>query len=155
MTEIKEKCKCENCPGTFEDRPRYTYEEMIKEMQKPEAWVKHALLNDDGTYSVMRHINCEWCDYCDAANAAYDSGLRSTEARPFIHMVKEDPYEHQNLENNAHGFMGDFFRIRENYKYAFPLWFEKMLNSWFKEFSEKVGYTEPFGQKDLSGKKND
>lgn len=153
MTETKEKGKCENCPGTFEDRPRYMYEKMLEEMQKPEGWVKHALLNDDGTYSIMRHINCEWCDYCTAANVAYASGARSTEEQPFIHRAKEDPYEYQNLENNAHGFMGDFLHFRENYKYPLPMWFEKMLNSWFLEFGERVRYTEPFGQKDISGEK--
>lgn len=42
----------------------------------------HALDNGDGTYSIMAHVVCEWCDYCKEQE---DHGIELHDARP-------DPY---------------------------------------------------------------
>jgi len=50
---------------SFETRSRYTEEEARSILAKPASVIQHLLKNIDGTFSVMSHIVCEWCDYCD------------------------------------------------------------------------------------------
>ena len=73
---------------SFEERDRMTLEEAKKEVANATAWVRHVLDNGDGTFSIMSHINCEWCDYC-SAQELFDIK---------IHKAKPDPYE---LEHKA------------------------------------------------------
>jgi len=128
---------------------------MVEELKKGTGWISHALVNTDESYSVMRHSVCEYCDYCKAEEAGYKSGMRNshklTIINPFIHVAKEDAYFDQNKENNAAGFMGDFLRMRRENSHDLPEWFNELLNSWFKEFSKKMGYTEIMGQEDPKG----
>lgn len=79
------------------DRPRFkTLEEAISYSEGP--WssiysVHHILLNPEGDFSVMCHINCEFCDYCEAANE--DHSLHINEAKYRTcgpHPYREDPY---------------------------------------------------------------
>ena len=98
----------------FEDRPRLSLEKAREELANTSGWIVHMLENDDGgwkningnveyiepTYSLMRHINCEWCDYCTQADNAYRSGIRYNEKNPLIHKAKADPYED---EKNSRG----------------------------------------------------
>ena len=69
------------------DRWRGTLEEARAHAEKPKGLlsVSHVLDNGDGTYSVMSHINCEWCDYCSA-----ERGIKTT-----VHQYKPNPYENQ------------------------------------------------------------
>lgn len=51
----------------FDERDRYTEAEArqyLTDWAGSNATL-HLLKNDDGTFSIMSHINCEWCDYCD------------------------------------------------------------------------------------------
>jgi hypothetical protein len=65
----------------FYDRERITLAEAKALMAVPSNTIDHLLANDDGTYSVMSHIVCEFCDYCQAGKAAEP------------HSAKPDPYE--------------------------------------------------------------
>jgi len=71
--------------GTFAEAKEYAY--------KPKGMlsISHILDNEDGTYSVMSHINCEWCDYCGDQRMVLDPDKEATD----IHVYKEDPYENQ------------------------------------------------------------
>lgn len=57
--------------------------------------IAHIIDNQDGTFSVMRHINCEFCDYCGERNAWYDAGVPLEEIDARAHIAKSDPYEEQ------------------------------------------------------------
>jgi len=84
---------------SFADRDRGDLETVTKWYKETSGWIPHMLLNDDGTYSIMLHINCEWCDYCEAEDAASRVGIRngwSLDRPPLIHQAKEDPYENAN-----------------------------------------------------------
>nr|AMP48631.1 hypothetical protein [uncultured bacterium] len=65
---------------------------MLEALTRPSAWIEHMLDNEDGTFSVMSHINCEWCDYCDD-----EKGLQGGERT--IHKAKPDPYQNQRMED--------------------------------------------------------
>lgn len=66
---------------SFKGRQRGTIEEAESWASMP-GETRHVIANDDGTFSVMSHIVCEWCDYCDQGGYG-----------PFP--AKENPYEHQ------------------------------------------------------------
>ena len=86
----------------FEERPRFTLAEAI-EICKRGGFIRHILNNGDGTYSVMGHINCEHCDYCDENNEWWEQqkkmGLSSEQISNLdernVHTPKADPYEIQ------------------------------------------------------------
>ena len=74
----------------YAKRPRFeTIEEA--EAYRAAGWptvlsIRHITRNeDDGTFSVLAHINCEFCDYCE----------EGTKAEP--HLAKENPYERQEM----------------------------------------------------------
>jgi len=48
--------------------------------------------NGDGTYSIMYHIVCEFCDYCEEQG---DCRGRGDFVTP---LAKEDPYKLQNSQ---------------------------------------------------------
>lgn len=73
---------------THEDRPRFTLDEALKELQLETFWIRHLLDNGDGTYSIMSHIPCDWCDYCETQGNAV--GKVDIQAVPF----QNDPREH-------------------------------------------------------------
>jgi lipoate synthase len=76
--------------SNYEDRPRYTEEEARRILAEGAcAAIMHLLLNDDGTFSIMYHIVCEHCDYCDSQGDARRK--KDIEAVP----AKPDPYEFQ------------------------------------------------------------
>ncbi len=64
------------------DRDRLSLVEAQRVVANSGAWIAHLLSNDDGTYSIMKHINCEWCDYC-SVKADFNR----------IHVAKQNPYE--------------------------------------------------------------
>lgn len=68
----------------FENRERLTLEQA--ETVAARGGIAHIIVNDDKTYSVMSHINCEHCDYCAETNL----GIH-------IHNAKSDPYEFQKI----------------------------------------------------------
>lgn len=65
--------------------------------------IRHLLYNDDGTFSVMRHINCEWCDYCMFSEREYERLITlgktpeqaSESVRRTAWSAQEDPYTFQ------------------------------------------------------------
>lgn len=87
----------------FQDRERMSLED-AKKACKLGGYIKHILDNQDGTYSLMGHINCEHCDYCDESNEWWESqknqGLNYEEICKLnpIHLPKEDPYERQKVK---------------------------------------------------------
>lgn len=91
----------------FKNRERITLEEAQRAMGLG-GYIRHILDNRDGTYSLMGHINCEFCDYCQLNNEWYgerkSEGLtyKEIEKLPYpIFPAKEDPYEEQKLYNPA------------------------------------------------------
>jgi hypothetical protein len=70
----------------FEDRARMTLEEARSVCERPTNVITHLLSNDDGTFSVMSHIVCEHCDYCDSQGDCREGGKAAVPA-------KDDPYE--------------------------------------------------------------
>lgn len=82
--------------GNFENRDRYkNYAEALEVYKKNIGWIVHLLLNDEGDFSIMGHINCEWCNYCEQQNIAYKAGLRYSDDYPLVHKAKENPYEEE------------------------------------------------------------
>lgn len=82
---------------------KFSFHTACKIVGNSVGWITHILENNDKSYSVMSHINCEHCDYCsDELN-----GIR-------VHKFKENPYE-ENQKRNALSEMKDFFRIFEKY----------------------------------------
>jgi hypothetical protein len=43
-----------------------TLAEAVQVRKRPSNMISHLLINDDATYSVVYHIVCEHCDYCDS-----------------------------------------------------------------------------------------
>ncbi len=82
---------------SVETRPRFDLETALKVVKHSEGWVPHLLDNEDGTYSVMSHITCEQCDYCDDYFEADPDGTKYDlyEGNIMIHRVKADPYSHE------------------------------------------------------------
>jgi hypothetical protein len=82
---------------SFQDRTKFQkFSEALAVMKKCTGWINHIILNEDKSFSIMSHINCEWCDYCDQRNAAYDNGIRySDDDYPLVHEAKQDPHENQ------------------------------------------------------------
>jgi hypothetical protein len=74
------------------DNPRYdgrwrgTLDQARSIVDSPSNMISHILANDDGTFSVMSHIVCEFCDYCEAGGVV-----------PFP--AKADPYENQRRDD--------------------------------------------------------
>jgi hypothetical protein len=69
---------------TFENRPRGTLEQVQSYIEASVGGaVPHIVDNQDGTYSVVSHINCEYCDYC----------LEESHGQTH-HIAKENIYEH-------------------------------------------------------------
>ena len=56
--------------------------------------IRHLLSNDDGSFSIMSHINCNWCDYCGTQG---DCRARENyTAVPY----KPNPYEWEEKQND-------------------------------------------------------
>lgn len=70
----------------FDDRERMTLDDAKFVAERPTNVITHLLSNDDGTFSVMSHIVCEHCDYCDSQG---DCGSGGKEPVP----AKSNPYE--------------------------------------------------------------
>lgn len=76
----------------FNERLRLTKAEAYSLEKYQTPMIAHLLTNEDETYSIMYHINCEWCDYCE----------QQGDARGMLHgevivpmPAKENPYELQ------------------------------------------------------------
>lgn len=97
----------------FKDRPKLSLEEAKKAVKETTGWICHIIQNGEAkwienkhmpeSYSIMMHINCEWCDYCGAANVAYHVGIRYSTDHPLIHLAKEDPYENEKNDTSGTG----------------------------------------------------
>lgn len=75
----------------FENRLRFTESQAREALMEPTNMISHLLDNGDGTFSIMYHIVCAWCDYCE------DQGdCRMRPDAPAV-PAKEDPYENENL----------------------------------------------------------
>lgn len=90
----------------FENRERFqTFEEAKKIVDNAEGWISHILINEDGTYSVMSHINCEWCVYCETKRVVHQLGIYSyntktfDEDHPLVHKALPDPYNFEDTRN--------------------------------------------------------
>lgn len=79
---------------SFNDRDRYsTFDEARKIQKEMTGWISHIIFNEDKKdFSIMGHINCEWCIYCQQRNIAYENGLRYGDDYPLIHLAVENPY---------------------------------------------------------------
>lgn len=64
-----------------------TREQAIEVLDRDSNAINHLISNDDGTYSIMFHIVCEHCDYCDSQGDC--RGMTDPVAVP----AKPDPYE--------------------------------------------------------------
>lgn len=73
----------------FAERDRMTIEQAVGVATQPTNVITHVLANDDKTFSVMSHIVCEHCDYCDSQGDC--RCIDVTTVRPVP--AKEDPYE--------------------------------------------------------------
>jgi len=74
----------------FDNRPRFTEEEARRDLvDYPSAKITHLISNDDGTFSLLGHIVCEYCDYCEEQGDC--RGNYNAIAFP----AKEDPYENE------------------------------------------------------------
>lgn len=90
---------------SFENRERFSLE-TAREVYKLSGSIRHILDNQDGTYSVMSHIVCEHCDYCDEYNQWWadktSQGLTYEQITKLdeniIHLPKPDPYEQQKVK---------------------------------------------------------
>lgn len=69
------------------DRWRGTEQEAREQLKQSGNMIIHLLSNDDGTFSLMRHIVCEHCHYCDVQG---DCRCREdeVEATPYV----KNPY---------------------------------------------------------------
>lgn len=76
---------------SFENRLRMTEKEARNALvENIGPMIMHLLKNiDDDSFSIMSHINCEWCDFCDEQG---DCRFKS-DAVPCI--AKPNPYENQ------------------------------------------------------------
>lgn len=73
----------------FQSRSRHKLGEILKFLyESPSNAICHILSNDDCSYSLMYHIVCEYCDYCDSQGDCRD--IFSIER---IVPAKEDPYK--------------------------------------------------------------
>ncbi len=74
---------------TFAERRRMTRQEAEEALNEDSNMIAHLLENEDGTFSLMYHIVCEWCDFCDEqGDCRFSKGIAACKA-------KEDPYENQ------------------------------------------------------------
>jgi len=62
-----------------------TLEEAVSAQEKIVGWISHILINDDGSYSILGHINAEWCDYCAEAEKIFTPHVKA----PFVHLAKD------------------------------------------------------------------
>jgi hypothetical protein len=82
--------------ATFEERQRMTHGEAMSLLVRPSNAIEHLMDNGDGSYSIVFHIVCEHCDYCDAESEAWGKGEHDPEAGKWmVHAAKEDIYERQ------------------------------------------------------------
>ncbi len=80
---------------SYENRPRFTEAEirtyLAGEARKSNK-IHHLLDNLDGSFSVLTHIVCEFCDYC------VEQGDVRGEADALAEKAKPDPYQGENCE---------------------------------------------------------
>jgi len=72
----------------FEDRDRMSLEDARKEVERMYRSggilsIHHILENEDGTYSIMRHINCEFCNYCEEGGSPEAGKVHKARANPY------------------------------------------------------------------------
>lgn len=89
--------------NAFKNRKRMSIEDARKIMSKG-GLIRHLLDNGDGTFSVMGHINCEHCDYCDLENEWWEArrkeGMSYEERQTLVVPAmtpQEDPYARQKI----------------------------------------------------------
>ena len=74
----------------FSERDRYTEAEARRLLvDTASSVVMHLLDNGDGTFSIMSHIVCEYCNYCESQGDARAKADITAVA------AKADPYESQ------------------------------------------------------------
>lgn len=91
--------------SNFKTRERFSLE-TVRDISKRGNSISHVIDNQDGTYSVMSHINCEHCDYCDQSNDWWNKqktlGLKYEEISKLdvpIFIAQEDPYKTQKVKH--------------------------------------------------------
>ena len=92
-----------------EERYRFTEEEArnwIDQYSKDAHQVVHLLLNEDGTFSLMGHVVCEWCYYCYA-----QGDIRGDHDAVPVKYVN-DPYD-ENLVDRAERLYHSEFEVEE------------------------------------------
>jgi hypothetical protein len=90
---------------SFATRERFSLADARASLAKGSNAILHLLDNQDGTFSIMSHINCEHCDYCDEFNVWYAEqkakGLQWEEISKLedpAFIAKEDPYAIQKIK---------------------------------------------------------
>ena len=52
--------------ASHDERSRMSYADAVAVINRPtNPCVSHLIDNQDGTYSVISHIVCHWCTFCD------------------------------------------------------------------------------------------
>lgn len=87
--------------SNFENRDRFDLA-TARRIANTGNTINHILYNTDCTHSVMSHINCEHCDYCDEQNNWWEmqkqAGFTYEQIIKLpapVHIAKADPYEKQ------------------------------------------------------------
>ena len=72
-------------------RERMTLDEAFAAVQKGNM-IEHIVKNDDDTFSIVAHIVCEYCDFCEEShNKTLSEYGRDAYLGPFL--FKDDIYE--------------------------------------------------------------
>lgn len=99
--------------NTNESRHKMSLEEARKVAMK--TAICHVVENSDNTYSVVGHINCEYCDFCEEASAIWQAnkakGMSFEELRKkdleLVHGFKEDIYSEQKIKHPENYYVFD------------------------------------------------
>ena len=78
------------------DRLRMTLAEARDPRNHDTNMISHILDNGDGTYSIMYHIVCEHCDYCDS-----QGDCREGPREGHLSTVEPVPYKFDAYELNG------------------------------------------------------
>ena len=142
----------------YKNRPRFSLDEARRSYKTGNA-IKHILDNQDGTYSMMSHINCEHCDYCDQYNDWYKSKKLEgfeyphiSELDPPTFIGQEDPYKMQKVKHGEnYGLINSFnpentITLGEVEKYWTKVISETISLEDFKKVLTEKGYTIIYGK---------
>lgn len=76
---------------SFENRKRMSFNEAVEAFEKPTNTISHLTYNDDGTFSIVDHINCEYCRFCEAENFPENASADTFT----VHRARPDIYDNE------------------------------------------------------------